>query len=287
MGKLLKYEFRNSRKKVFQQIGIILLVSLILQVILSGVARYSLSNIAHTGPMGLIATVSGLFVFVGTVLIIVTGFMYYITLANILKKDVYYGQGYITFSIPKSGYQIIGSKILIALFWLIVLPIVTITVNVLLGYIIWVMIPGVIKVDQFWMRISEFLNSNAFYKGLQGISLNVILYFSISWLVNSIFTILLMYVSVIVDYRIGRRKRDSSMWILYYIIFVIIYTFIMVIVFSPLSITNQTTSINMYTGLATGNEFYLTKYLSLAINFVVSILLYIFVSHNFENKIEK
>lgn len=287
MGKLLKYEFRNSRKKVFRQIGIILLVSLILQVIFSGVARYSLSNIAHTGPMGLIATVSGLFVFVGTVLIIVTGFMYYITLANILKKDVYYGQGYITFSIPKSGYQIIGAKILIALFWLIVLPIVTITVNALLGYIIWVMIPGVIKVDEFWKQISEFLNSNAFYKGLQGISLNVILYFSISWLVNSIFTILLMYVSVIVDYRIGRRKRDSSMWILYYIIFVIIYTFIMVIVFSPLSITNQTTSINMYTGLATGNEFYLTKYLSLAINFVVSILLYIFVSHNFENKIEK
>ncbi|WP_409482482.1 hypothetical protein P5008_07755 [Helcococcus ovis] len=287
MGKLLKYEFRNSRKKVFQQIGIILLVSLLLQAIISGVFRYAMSNLHTSGPLGFIATISGLIVFAGIILIIVTGFLYYITLANILKKDIYYGQGYITFSIPKSGYQIIGAKILVSLFWLMILPIITIAFNTLLAYIVWVLIPGVVNVNDFWNQVSGFITSPKFYEFLREISIKDIIYISFVWIISGIFTILLMYSSVIIDYRIGRRKQDSSMWILYYIILSIIYGFVLSMIFSPISFTNSYTSSTISLDSTINPNLYWMRYINLGINFVSSILLYIFVSHNFENKIEK
>lgn len=287
MGNLLKYEFRNSKNKVFQQIGIILSVSFILQLILNGVVRFALSDLEKSGVMVFVATISGLIVFAGLILIIVTGFMYYITLANILKKDIYYGQGYITFSIPKSGYQIIGAKILVSIFWLFILPIVTICVNALLGYIIWIMIPGIIKVDDFWNEISMFLKSPQFVQIIKNISLNSIFYYAVSWLVNSIFTILFMYACVIADYRIGRRKKDSSMWILYYIVGTFIYSFLMSFLLSPAMVTTTETVYGLNSTININTMSTEGQYISLGINFVMSILLYIFVCHNFENKIEK
>lgn len=287
MSQLIKYEFRNSRKQITQLILIIGIVSLILQIIFNGFVRMEIAKIDITGPLAIINTLTALITAGSSLLMFGTIIAYYLRLANILKTDIYSNRGYITFSLPRSGFQIIGAKLIVAIFWSLILPIVVVLWNILIWLILWAVIPGI----QLPASLQEVISAvwRELISSLNKINFLLILSIILSMISSSVFYLLLIFTAVIADYRIGRRKSDSVRWVIYAIIFALIWSFIQSALFGTADFTMLDTS--PYSLSTNANEIinYFTRnnFITALFNGLSAILLFIFVGYNIEKKIEK
>ncbi|MCT1796325.1 hypothetical protein [Helcococcus kunzii] len=287
MSQLIKYEFRNSRKQITQLIIIIGIVSFILQAIFNGFVRMEIAKIDITGPLAIINTLTALIVAGSSLLMFGTIIAYYLRLANILKTDIYQNRGYITFSLPRSGYQIIGAKLIVAVLWSFILPIVVVLWNILIWMILWVVIPGIVlpselqeAINVMWREILNLFNQ---------VDYVLILSIIVNMISSSLFYLLLIFTAVIADYRIGRRKSDSARWIIYAIIFALIWSFIQSALFGSsdftmIDTTPYSVSINAEEII---NYFTRNNFITAAFNGLAGVLLFVFVGYNLEKKIEK
>lgn len=287
MSQLIKYEFRNSRKQITQLIIIIGIVSFILQAIFNGFVRMEIAKIDITGPLAIINTLTALIVAGSALLMFGTIIAYYLRLANILKTDIYQNRGYITFSLPRSGYQIIGAKLIVAVLWSFILPIVVVLWNILIWMILWVVIPGIVlpselqeAINVMWREIFNLFNQ---------VDYVLILSIIVNMISSSLFYLLLIFTAVIADYRIGRRKSDSARWIIYAIIFALIWSFIQSALFGSsdftmIDTTSYSVSINAEEII---NYFTRNNFITAAFNGLAGVLLFVFVGYNLEKKIEK
>ena len=288
MSQLIKYEFRNSKRPITQLIVIIGIVSFVLQIIFNGFVRMQLANIEITGALSVISTLAALIVAGSSFLIFGTIIAYYLRLANILKTDIYQNRGYITFSLPRSGYQILGAKLIVAIIWSLILPLVVVLWNILIWFVLWVLIPGLVvpsELQRILVNIWE-----EFKLIFDQINFPLVLSFILNSISSSIFYLLIIFAAVVVDYKIGRRKSDSSRWIIYAIIFAIIWTFIESQIFG--ANPNSFLAIEPEYGSAIDvpeliKYFTRNNFLTAAFNGLAAVLLFIFVGYNIEKKIEK
>lgn len=288
MSQLIKYEFRNSKRPITQLIVIIGIVSFVLQIIFNGFVRMQLANIEITGALSVISTLAALIVAGTSFLIFGTIIAYYLRLANILKTDIYQNRGYITFSLPRSGYQILGAKLIVAIIWSLILPLVVVLWNILIWFVLWVLIPGLVvpsELQRILVNIWE-----EFKLIFDQINFPLVLSFILNSITSSIFYLLIIFAAVVVDYKIGRRKSDSSRWIIYAIIFAIIWTFIESQIFG--ANPNSFLAIEPEYGSAIDvpeliKYFTRNNFLTAAFNGLAAVLLFIFVGYNIEKKIEK
>lgn len=288
MSQLIKYEFRNSKRPITQLIVIIGIVSFVLQIIFNGFVRMQLANIEITGALSVISTLAALIVAGSSFLIFGTIIAYYLRLANILKTDIYQNRGYITFSLPRSGYQILGAKLIVAIIWSLILPLVVVSWNILIWFVLWVLIPGLVvpsELQRILVNIWE-----EFKLIFDQINFPLVLSFILNSITSSIFYLLIIFAAVVVDYKIGRRKSDSSRWIIYAIIFAIIWTFIESQIFG--ANPNSFLAIKPEYGSAIDvpeliKYFTRNNFLTAAFNGLAAVLLFIFVGYNIEKKIEK
>lgn len=288
MSQLIKYEFRNSKRPITQLIVIIGIVSFVLQIIFNGFVRMQLANIEITGALSVISTLAALIVAGTSFLIFGTIIAYYLRLANILKTDIYQNRGYITFSLPRSGYQILGAKLIVAIIWSLILPLVVVLWNILIWFVLWVLIPGLVvpsELQRILVNIWE-----EFKLIFDQINFPLVLSFILNSISSSIFYLLIIFAAVVVDYKIGRRKSDSSRWIIYAIIFAIIWTFIESQIFG--ANPNSFLAIELEYGSAIDvpeliKYFTRNNFLTAAFNGLAAVLLFIFVGYNIEKKIEK
>lgn len=288
MSQLIKYEFRNSKRPITQLIVIIGIVSFVLQIIFNGFVRMQLANIEITGALSVISTLAALIVAGTSFLIFGTIIAYYLRLANILKTDIYQNRGYITFSLPRSGYQILGAKLIVAIIWSLILPLVVVLWNILIWFVLWVLIPGLVvpsELQRILVNIWE-----EFKLIFDQINFPLVLSFILNSITSSIFYLLIIFAAVVVDYKIGRRKSDSSRWIIYAIIFAIIWTFIESQIFG--ANPNSFLAIELEYGSAIDvpeliKYFTRNNFLTAAFNGLAAVLLFIFVGYNIEKKIEK
>ena len=288
MSQLIKYEFRNSKRPITQLIVIIGIVSFVLQIIFNGFVRMQLANIEITGALSVISTLAALIVAGSSFLIFGTIIAYYLRLANILKTDIYQNRGYITFSLPRSGYQILGAKLIVAIIWSLILPLVVVLWNILIWFVLWVLIPGLVvpsELQRILVNIWE-----EFKLIFDQINFPLVLSFILNSITSSIFYLLIIFAAVVVDYKIGRRKSDSSRWIIYAIIFAIIWTFIESQIFG--ANPNSFLAIELEYGSAIDvpeliKYFTRNNFLTAAFNGLAAVLLFIFVGYNIEKKIEK
>lgn len=287
MSQLIKYEFRNSRKQITQLIIIIGIVSFILQAIFNGFVRMEIAKIDITGPLAIINTLTALIVAGSSLLMFGTIIAYYLRLANILKTDIYQNRGYITFSLPRSGYQIIGAKLIVAVLWSFILPIVVVLWNILIWMILWVVIPGIVLPSQLQETINVMWRE--IFKLFNQVDYVLIISIIVNMISSSLFYLLLIFTAVIADYRIGRRKSDSARWIIYAIIFALIWSFIQSALFGSsdftmIDTTPSSVSINAEEII---NYFTRNNFITAAFNGLAGVLLFVFVGYNLEKKIEK
>ena len=123
MRKLIKYEIRETYKFMLAIITIILIASTVLQtkiskILLSGFVPATIEEdqVAVLIGIGLLVIFSA----------IVATFIYII---NSYRKELEQNRGYLTFTLPVSGNKILGSKLMVALFWYIVIGLILILFN--------------------------------------------------------------------------------------------------------------------------------------------------------------
>ena len=194
MKKFMKYEIKGTYKFIF---GILLTI-----ILASSMIQYNIFNEVKNFGNNQVAPNSFLwFMFIISVFVIfgafITAFFY---IVSSFRKELYEDRGYLTFTLPLTGNQILGSKLLVAIMWSIVIGAVAIFYNLLLATILF---KGELRVI-----FGEFIK-------IADISLISSALISI---VSSMYTLILIYFAISLSKVSIRNKKIGGMWFIIFLI---------------------------------------------------------------------
>lgn len=210
MRKYMKYEIKGSYRFILGIIAIVLIASTIIQLNISKQIKFEMmgsgNDITGFGAFMLIISIGVIF---GAFL---TAFFQII---GSFRKELYEDRGYLTFTLPLTGNQILGSKIIVALLWYVVLGLSIVVYNLLLAFILF---------GGDWLKIGKeifsMINSGVFSLGIiSGLSV--------------IMTQILIYFSMALSRVSVRNKKIGGLW---FIIFIILNALTSYLVFKISSI---------------------------------------------------
>lgn len=208
MRNLLSYDFRNI-KRDFIKLGLIFIIaSLLVHANVLFLVYQSKENLSGVLPVLsiLIFGIIGVAFFIGII-------FFYGKLANILKRDIYDKQAYITFSLPVTEKQIIKSKLIIGYVMLIAISLIILIINVGFGYL------DFLYAFDWNMNQVNSIFSSAFNLTKDLISKKGILALLtiIEYLVSGFYLLGLIFFAIILDWLTSKTKKSSYMWVVYFL----------------------------------------------------------------------
>lgn len=196
MKKFMKYEIKGTYKFILGILLVILLASSVIQYnIFTEIRNFEYNQINESMNFLRFMFVLSIFIIFGA---FITAFFY---IVGSFKKELYEDRGYLTFTLPLSGNQILGSKLLVALMWNIFLGISTALYNIVLSLILF---KGEVKI--IFEEFIKIVNIGFVTTGITGI-------------VSALLTLILIYFSISLSKVSIRNKKIGGMW---FIIFLII-----------------------------------------------------------------
>lgn len=205
MFKLMKYEIKGTYKFMLALIGTVLVASTGIQLYAFNIMK-SFDNRGSSNIEGM----GNAFLVILMVLMIfgafITAFFY---IVGSFRKELYEDRGYLTFSLPLTGKQIVGSKLIIALLWSIVLGLSAIVYNFILGAVL------------FGARWTE-----GFKYILNMIPASIVVTIGITGLLSSIMTLLLIYLSMTLSRVSISNKKIGGLWFIIFLILNVLTTYI-------------------------------------------------------------
>jgi len=198
MRKYMKYEIKGSYKIILGIIAMVLIASTIIQVNISGQIKLDSVDSANTingfGTFMLVVSISVIF---GAFL---TAFFQII---GSFRKELYEDRGYLTFTLPLTGNEILGAKLLVAITWFLVLGISIVAYNLLLGALL------------YGSQWTNFINYIRQIMGNANIEI-----FSIAMvsLLSAIVTLILIYFSMALSRVNIRNKKIGGLWFIIFIV---------------------------------------------------------------------
>ncbi|NLP46109.1 MAG: hypothetical protein GX347_03565 [Epulopiscium sp.] len=196
MGKYIKYEIKGSYKFILGIITILLVAFSLIQMNIYKLSQQS-NAVQNLKVTPFITGISGLVVF-GAFL---TAFFYII---GSFRKELYENRGYLTFTLPLTGNQIVGAKFIVAMMWFIILGLFVVVYNLLLGSIIFSN-DWIANMKDIIQLLREILNQGTIALGVLGI-------------LSSIMTLILIYFSITVSRVSIRNKKLGSLWFVLFLI---------------------------------------------------------------------
>lgn len=185
MGKYIKYEIKGSYKFVLGVLALVLI--LMTGIYLKGFEK-----------LGVIGGLVGIAIVIGYI-----AELYYIV--DLFRKELYEDRGYLTFTLPLSGKQIIASKLIVSILWIFVLGFGT------LGYFL-ILFRNDINIGQIEIELlKEFLPQ--------------MIYYGLYMLIYGINTLLLIYLSMTLGRVAIRNKKLGGLW---FIIFLAFFAFVQI-----------------------------------------------------------
>ena len=212
MKKFIKYEIRGTYKFIMGIIAVILLASSVIQYnIFNAVKSFDGSGgMAPNGsfaPNGFLA-----FMFILSVFVIfgafITAFFY---IVSSFRKELYEDRGYLTFTLPLTGNQILGSKLIVALMWNTLIAASAFIFNLILGSILF---KGELRViiEEVLRTINISFLSSIVPSAVSGVLTLIIVYFAISLSkvsigskkIGGMWFIIFLIISGLVSYAVSR-----------------------------------------------------------------------------------
>jgi len=194
----MKYEIKGAYKFILGIILTILVASTGIQLY----ARSLLNKFSNMndGNMGVSATPTLLVIILMMVIFgaFITAFFYII---GAFKKELYEDRGYLTFSLPLTGNQILGSKLIVALMWSALLFLSALIYNLIVGSLLF---------GTEWMEGLKYL----FSLDIGHIILTVVIYSIFSVII----TFLLIYLSMTLSRVTIRNKKIGGLWFILFLI---------------------------------------------------------------------
>ena len=192
MKKFMKYEIKGTYKFILGLLAIIILASSIIQ--------FNILN--QVNNMGSDQSSLLAFLVLLSVLVLFGAFIVLLFyLINSFRKELYEDRGYLTFTLPLTGNQIVGSKMITAIMWSGVVGFVTVAYNAILYLILF---------------SNEYMNEIA-----SGILAEININFFVALftsLVSSIVTILIIYFSISLSKVSIKNKKIGGFWFILFLI---------------------------------------------------------------------
>jgi hypothetical protein len=198
MLKYVKYEIRGTYKFI---LGILALVFILLT------AMYAYAN-----KEGSLFHSVQIFMSIGVMLLFGAALIAFLYIVGSFRKELYENSGYLTFTLPLTGNQILGSKLIAALFWFIGLGIAVALINFLLMMIFSPF--HIYHLSQLFFMISKVL------------SIKACIYMIFSMACSVVSVLLLIYFSMALGKVTFRHKKIGGLWFVLFIILSSIFGYI-------------------------------------------------------------
>ncbi|NLY09857.1 MAG: hypothetical protein GXZ11_08260 [Tissierellia bacterium] len=259
MRLLLKYEFKNSKRFIFALVACIILASFLLQMTARDAMNYDYDYGKGRESIQLLTIMISMLIITGSAV----SFFFFV--ASLLSKDVFRDRGYLTLTLPISGYEIIGAKSLCAIVWTIVTGIISVGVSLLI-------MPLIIN----WEMVSQFYDEL-----LRPDTIEFLVYSTIYALGSCFIIYELIFTSILVSKLSISKYRLSGLWFVMFLVAFGLYQWFMnkfmpIDLFSAVFLTKEPTTsfLKMYTLSAGGT------------NTIVGALLLALNGYLLENKID-
>ncbi|KYC64279.1 hypothetical protein [Heyndrickxia coagulans] len=198
MLKYVKYEIRGTYKFI---LGILALVFILLTVM------YAYSN-----KEGSLFHSAQIFMPIGVMLLFGAALIAFLYIVGSFRKELYEDSGYLTFTLPLTGNQILGSKLIAALIWFIGLGIAVALINFLLMMIFSPF--HIYHLSQLFFMISKVL------------SIKACIYMIFSMACSVVSVLLLIYFSMTLGKVTFRHKKIGGLWFVVFIILSSVFGYI-------------------------------------------------------------
>ncbi|AJO21150.1 hypothetical protein QQ991_00475 [Weizmannia coagulans] len=198
MLKYMKYEIRGTYKFI---LGILALVFILLA------GMYASSN-----QEGSLFHSVQIFMPIGVMLLFGAALIAFLYIVGSFRKELYEDSGYLTFTLPLTGNQILGSKLIAALIWFIGLGIAVALINFLLMMIFSPF--HIYHLSQLFFMISKVL------------SIKACIYMIFSMACSVVSVLLLIYFSMALGKVTFRHKKIGGLWFVLFIILSSIFGYI-------------------------------------------------------------
>jgi hypothetical protein len=196
----MKYELRGTYK---------FMLSILLTVLFSttGIQLFT-NNQINDSRNGMLMNFLPL-LFVGFMLVIFGALVAAtIFIISSYRRELYEDRGYLTFTLPLTGRQILGSKLIIALFWYIAIGVAVVVYNGILGTILF----GSGWITQL-LRVFDDFGIIVINNGIMSI-------------LSSIITMLLVYFSITLSKVSFKNTKIGGIWFVLFLFFNWIYSFL-------------------------------------------------------------
>lgn len=195
MKKYIKYEIKGSYKFILGIMAIIIIASTIIQLNTQSATLNQSMNMSGNmiGFKALIMVVSVLVIF-GAFLVA------FFHIIGSFRKELYEDRGYLTFTLPLTGNQIVGAKLIVAILWFMAIGAAIIIYNILLGLIIF----GGSWIDTA-KELFSMINTGVLSVGIISS-------------ISSILTLILIYFSIALSRVSIRNKKIGGVWFIIFLV---------------------------------------------------------------------
>lgn len=189
MLKFMKYEIKGTYKYILRVLTLVL-------ILITGLHASNTQIIEGSFGGGLFMALSMMIIF-GTVLVT---FLY---IVGSFRKELYEDRGFLSFTLPLKGIEIVGAKLIVALMWFIILGIAIATYNLVMA----------LSFTPFELNISEL-----FAEIMNLVSIKIVLFSIITIIFSGVYMLILIYFSMALGKITFRNKRIGGLWFVIFLI---------------------------------------------------------------------
>lgn len=197
MRKFIKYEIKGTYKYI---LGVLTLVL----ILITGLYGY----MSKTKGM---STLGNMFVSLSVLILFGTALITLFYIVGSFRKELHEDRGYLTFTLPLTGNQIVGSKLIVALMWFALLGVVIAAYNIIM----------VLSFSPVEINISEILSAIG-----EVVSGRTILFAILTSVFGGVNMLLLIYFSMALSRVTFRNKKIGGLWFVIFLVLSGLLTYI-------------------------------------------------------------
>lgn len=190
MGKLIKYEIKGTYKYILGVLALLL-------TLITGIHFYIVGNQGGSA-------IGASLMFLSVLVIFGAGLTTFLYIVNSFRKELYDDRGYLTFTLPLTGNQIVGGKLIVALMWFILLGIVIGAYNILMTLSF---VPGEFIFSEMFTMLKN-----------AGITYKTIIVMIMQSFISGVNTLILIYFSMALGRVTFRNKKIGGLWFVIFLI---------------------------------------------------------------------
>ncbi len=194
MLKYAKYEIRGTYRYILGVLALVLILT---------TALYAYFN--RVDSTGEVSVLGGMFTVLSVLILFGTALATFLYIVGSFRKELYEDRGYLTFTLPLTGNQIVGSKLIVASLWFIVLGAAIGLYNIIM-ILIFVPIEIDVNILEMLSRLFDFA------------SIRNILFLVLSFILNIVNMLVIIYFSMAISRVTFRNKRVGSLWFIIFLV---------------------------------------------------------------------